>query len=99
MKENPEYSLFEKGDKIYCDSLRIAENLEKRHDHVLRDIKGLDCSERFRSSNFRKSSYRNQQNKRQPKYLMTKNGFMFLIMGYNGKKAAEIKERYISILS
>jgi hypothetical protein len=28
-------------------------------------------------------------------YLITKDGFVFLVMGYRGKKAAELKEKYI----
>ena len=36
--KNPEYGLYEKGNQIFCDSLQVANELKKRHDHVLRDI-------------------------------------------------------------
>ena len=49
----------------------------------MRDIRNLDCSEVFRASNFGQSYYRNEQNKKQPMYLMTRDGFMFLVMGYS----------------
>ena len=37
----------------------------------------------------------NEQNKQQPMFFLTKDAFVFLVMGYRGKKAAEIKESYI----
>ena len=76
-------------------SLLIAENFNKSHAHVLRDIENLDCSKEFRESNFGLSSYNSEQNKSLPMYLITKDGFMFLVMGYRGKKASKIKENYI----
>jgi hypothetical protein len=61
----------------------------------LRDIQNLGCSKEFRLLDFGESSYRNQQNKKQPEYLMTKDGFTLLVMGYTGKKAMAFKEAYI----
>lgn len=90
-----EFGLYHDKDKSYCDSLQIAETFGKRHDNVLADIRGLDCSDGFRLLNFQESYYKNDQNKRQPKYLITKDGFSFLVMGYRGKKAARFKEAYI----
>ena len=79
---NPNYGLYRKYDCAVCDSLQIAETFKKEHKNVIRDIECLDCSEQFRRLNFELSSYRNQQNKRQKKYLITKDGFTFLVMGY-----------------
>lgn len=92
---NPEYGLFERNGKAFCSSRQVAEEFSKRHDNVLRDIDALDCSVEFRALNFEESSYTNEQNKRQPQILMTKDGFVFLVMGYRGKKAAKFKEAYI----
>jgi len=92
---NPEYQLYEREGKAFCSSQQVAEEFNKRHDNVLQDIRNLDCSEAFRLLNFQESLYRNEQNKRQPEYLMTKDGFVFLVMGYRGKKAAQFKESYI----
>jgi Rha family phage regulatory protein len=77
------------------DSRRIAKYFEKEHKHVLRDIENLICSNQFRQSNYGPSSYLNSQNKTQPEYMITKNGFLYLAMGYNSEKAAIIKEKYI----
>ena len=92
---HPDYELYERKDKAFCSSLQVAQEFEKRHDNVLADIRNLDCSEDFRLLNFQESYYRNEQNKRQPMFFLTKDGFIFLTMGYRGKKAAAIKEAYI----
>ena len=73
----------------------MAQEFEKQHQHVLRDIDGLDCSDEFRQSNFGLTSYTDQWNRKQKCCAMTRDGFMFLVMGYRGKKAAAIKEAYI----
>ncbi len=74
----------------------IAEKFDKTHRHVLEAIKNLECSENFRSANFRLSSYTSPQNKILPCYEVTKDGFMFLCMGFTGKKAGEWKELFIN---
>ena len=76
-------------------STTVADIFNKRHDNVVRDIRDLDCSEGFRLLNFEESSYINAQGHRQPCYNMTRDGFVFLVMGYRGKKAAAFKEDYI----
>ena len=67
---------------------------------VLRDIRKITdplsgLSEEFRQRNFAPSSYRNQQNKKQPCYYLTRDGFTMLVMGYTGQKAMQFKELYI----
>lgn len=91
-----EYGIFANTHDIaMVDSLFMAQAFEKRHDNVLKDIRELDCSDEFRLLNFEESSYRNAQGKRQPSYCMTRDGFVYLAMGYRGKKAAQFKELYI----
>lgn len=91
-----EYGVFaDTHDTVRVDSLFVAQAFEKRHDAVLRDIRELDCSEDFRLHNFVESSYLNAQGKRQPSYCMTRDGFVYLAMGYRGRKAAQFKELYI----
>lgn len=84
-----------KMDKAVTSSLKVAEMFHKRHDAVLRDIKGLDCSKDFTAHNFVESKYKDSTGKFNPMYYITKDGFTFLVMGYRGKKAAEFKEDYI----
>lgn len=87
-------------DTARVDSLFVAELFEKNHKEVLRDIRKitdplLGLSEEFRQRNFAPSSYRNQQNKKQPCYYLTRDGFTMLVMGYTGQKAMQFKELYI----
>ena len=84
-----------KGNPV-TNSKVVAEIFGKNHQHVLRDIKELSCSDNFRQSNFGQSSYQNLQNKKQPMFIMTEDGFSFLVMGYTGEKAGEFKEKFIA---
>ena len=90
------YAVFaDNHDTARVDSRYVAQFFEKEHRSVLRDIRELDCSDEFRLHNFVQSSYKNEQGKKQPCYYMTRDGFVFLAMGYRGKKAAHFKELYI----
>lgn len=81
--------------KATTTSLKVAEAFGKQHNLVLRAIANLDCSPEFRLCNFAQSSYLNQQGKEQPSITLTKDGFVFLCMGFKGPEAAQWKERYI----
>lgn len=84
-----------KEDVTAVTSLDVAETFGKEHARVLRDIRELDCSDEFRVGNFAESSYINSQNKSQPMYYITRDGFTLLVMGYTGEKAMRFKEAYI----
>ena len=90
-----EVSKINKQEVTVVSSLDIAETFEKRHDDVLKSIRNLECSEEFRLRNFAESSYTNSQNKKQPMYYVTRDGFTLLAMGYTGEKAMKFKEAYI----
>ncbi|MEK5415093.1 Rha family transcriptional regulator [Paenibacillus sp. FSL L8-0708] len=77
------------------DSLTVAEVFGKRHDRILQDIKELECSAEFSLHNFVESTYTNERGRIYPKYIITQDGFSFLVMGYTGKEAARFKEMYI----
>ena len=87
-------------DTARVDSLYVAQFFEKEHKNVLRDIARLTdstsgLSKEFARLNFEPSSYTNSQNKKQPCYMMTRDGFTMLVMGYTGQKAMRFKELYI----
>ncbi|MDL2318239.1 Rha family transcriptional regulator [Eubacteriales bacterium OttesenSCG-928-A19] len=91
-----DYGVFgDTKDTARANSLRVADMFEKEHKNVLADIRNLDCSEEFSRLNFQPSTYKDERGKRQPCVDMTRDGLMFLVMGYRGKKAATIKEAYI----
>ena len=84
--------------KPVVSSLDIAKSFNKEHRTVLRSISEnlKDDEDGFGQSNYVQSSYINKQNKTQPMYHLTKDGFMFLAMGFTGKKANTLKKAYIS---
>lgn len=94
MNELPEI-VSERNGKPITTSRKIAEVFEKEHYNVLRDIENLDCSEEFTALNFEVSGYKDTSGKKNKEYIITKDGFVFLVMGYRGKKAAAFKESYI----
>lgn len=84
-----------KEEVTVVTSLDVAETFEKEHRRVLQDIRELGCSDEFREHNFVQSFYVNAQNKNQPMFLITRDGFTLLAMGYTGEKAMRFKESYI----
>lgn len=74
----------------------IAERFGRQHKSILRAIQNLDCSEDFGRRNFALSSYKTDQGKDSPEYIIKKDGFCFLAMGFTGKTAAKFKEDFIT---
>ena len=86
------------NNEVVTSSIKVAEVFGKQHRDVLRAVKSLDISEEFRERNFAlsKIDYQNGNIKKQlPMYYITRDGFMFLVMGFTGKMAARWKEAYI----
>ena len=86
------------GTRPVTTSLVIADVFGKRHDNVLRDIETLECSDTFRLLNFEERNRELVTGKntvQEYRYFdITKDGFVFLVMGYRGPKAAQFKEAY-----
>lgn len=85
-----------KDGKPVTTSLLVADRFEKNHRDILRIIGNLECSDEFNQRNFALISYTDQLNRSQPMYLITRDGFTILAMGFTGKKAMEWKEKYIN---
>ncbi len=77
-------------------SMVVAETFLKRHDNVLRDIDAMDCSPQFAALNFELADYLDKNGDPRRLFEITRNGFVFLAMGYRGPKAALVKEAYIA---
>lgn len=80
-------------------SREVAERFGKRHDHLIRDIEKIKAdlgSPQKWGHLFAESEWENQQNKQTYKeYLLTRDGFSLLVMGFTGKEALEWKLKYI----
>jgi Rha family phage regulatory protein len=86
------------GDKQTTDSIKVARVHSKRHGNVLQSIQGLfeqEESRNFTKLNFQLSEYYDSTGRKLPMYLMTKNGYTMLAMGFTGKKAMKFKVAYI----
>ena len=83
-------------EKLTTTSRKIAEVFEKRHSDVLRDIENLHCSNNFTKRNFALSSYKDISGKLNKEYVITRDGFTMIAMGYTGERAMEFKEKYIN---
>lgn len=87
--------VFLNNNRPVTDSVVVAETFGKRHADVLRSIENLECSTDFIERNFALNDYKDSIGRTLPKYLITQDGFSFLVMGYTGKEAARFKETYI----
>lgn len=96
-----EYGIFDDtNDTARVDSLYVADFFEKRHDHVLRDIAKITdpksgLSKKFVNLNYKQSTYKDASGRKNTCYLLTRDGFTMLVMGYTGAKAMKFKELYI----
>ena len=77
-------------------SFQVAELFDRLHKNVLRDIQALECSPEFNRLNFEPVEYTDAKGERRPAYRLTKDGFVFLAMGFTGPQAARFKEAYIT---
>ncbi|WP_072023113.1 Rha family transcriptional regulator [Selenomonas sp. AE3005] len=82
------------NNQIVTDSRRVAEVFGKEHKNVLRSISEILVAQKSATKFFYETEheYRGQKF---PMYLMNRDGFSLLVMGFNGKKALEWKVKYI----
>lgn len=86
--------------QLVVTSRQVAEHFEKDHRNVIRDIEGIAEGmlkiEHTPKTEFIESEYQHEQNKQTYKeYLLTRDGFTLLAMGFTGQKALEWKLKYI----
>lgn len=86
--------------QLVVTSREIGSNFEKDHAKVTRDIESLieGIAKNGDTYNhlFIESQYQNDQNKQWYKeYLLTRDGFSLLVMGFTGQKALQWKMKYI----
>lgn len=80
--------------KAFTTTHQVATAFGKLHNHVLARVRALECSGQFLTDNFSSVQFEHRGNTYEA-FEMTKDGFMFLVMGFTGAKAAAIKEGYI----
>lgn len=102
IQNNPEVLVQSVGGVLVADSLGVAERFGKKHKDVLEAIDKLhyNLAAEFSAtkidpdSYFITSDYENR-GKRYKKYLLTRDGFSLLVMGFTGTAALHWKLLYI----
>lgn len=89
---------FGKEERAAVTSLDIAETFGKSHYHVLEDIRNLKgkLSSPVFAGLFMESSYIGSNGKKLQMYIMGRDGFTLIVMGYTGEKALQYKLMYIA---
>ncbi len=77
-------------------SRQIAENFDKNHRDVLRAVDNLKEDVRNFAQMFFESTDQDSYGREQRAYLMNRDGFTLLAMGFTGKAALEWKLKYIA---
>lgn len=93
--------VYQNNGILVTTSRNVAEVFEKNHRDVLRAIRDLlesleDTSKDWGMRNFAQTPYTNPQNgQTYEEYLITRDGFTLLTMGFTGEKALAFKLAYI----
>jgi Rha family phage regulatory protein len=74
----------------------IAEYFGKAHRNVLQTIENLDCGEEFNLLNFQPIDFQDSKGRTYKEYVITRDGFTILAMGFTGKKAMLWKLRFLT---
>lgn len=90
-------------NQLVVSSLQVAKNFGKRHDKLISEIERMygELTDKWCAQNggdplFYKTTYTHEQNKQQyPMFLMNRDGFSLLVMGFTGKEAMNWKLKYI----
>lgn len=88
--------VFMKNDQVVTSSRNVARDFGKEHRNVIRDIERLLKNEQTHQM-FYESYYTHEQNKQTYReFLMNRDGFTLLVMGFTGKRATDFKIEYIN---
>ena len=87
--------LTNKDGKVVVSSRVVAEDFGKQHKNVLRSIQELTVSISSPLDFFIESSYVDTKGETRKEYLLTRDGFSLLVMGFTGSEALQWKLKYI----
>ena len=83
------------NDQAMTNSLLVAEKFGKEHRHVLDSIRNLTAENSAAKLLFIESEYDNR-GKMYPMYIINRDGFTLLVMGFNGKDALNFKLDFLN---
>lgn len=85
-----------KNNQVLASSKQVAEHFKKQHKNVIQGIENLKAENSALTSMFYETSYKAGTGKAYKEYLMNRDGFCLLVMGFTGKQALEWKLKYIN---
>lgn len=86
-----------KNNQVVVSSRQVAEKFGKEHKHVLDSVREILKAENSAVRFFQENMYKVEgNNKSYPEYLMNRDGFTLLAMGFTGKEALQWKLKYIA---
>lgn len=85
--------------ELLVSSREVSKNFNKEHKNVKRNIRKLIGSNLSVSVMFFENMYMDSQNRIQTEYIMNRDGFSLLAMGFTGDKALEWKLKYIEVFN
>lgn len=88
--------VFRNNDQAVTSSVSISNNFNKRHDHVLRDVENLRKDIPNFGEMFYETTEPDSYGRPRRVYLMNRDGFTLLAMGFTGSKAMTFKMAYIN---
>lgn len=82
---------------LTVSSREVANNFSKQHSKIIRSIENLIENEPSQNwlRYFIENSYKDGKGEIRKEYLLTRDGFSLLVMGFTGAKALEWKLKYI----
>ena len=88
---------FISGERPAVRSLELAQHFGLKHKNVLQDIKNLmsKLPDSFIGLNFQPNTYEDPIGRTLPCFLLTRDAFTLLVMGWSSARAMEWKLRYI----
>lgn len=85
-----------KNNQVVVSSRQVAEKFGKEHRNVLANIKEIISAENSALTFYQENTYKAGTGKSYPEYLMNRDGFSLLVMGFTGKDALHWKMKYIA---
>lgn len=84
-----------KNNQVVVSSRQVAEKFGKLHKDVLENIRQILVAEFSAAKFFQETTFENR-GKQYPEYLMNRDAFSLLVMGFTGKDALHWKMKYIA---
>lgn len=81
---------------LVVSSREVAENFGKKNKHINESIKKLMVENSTVRNMFIENTYISDRGRKEKEYLLTRDGFSLIVMGFTGYKALEWKLKYIN---